>query len=198
MARKVVLPLGPTLGLKAESGKSVELISHFPEKKRMMRQDGTDYRTGESAELWLRPFEVLMIEVFPCETGDKIPRLPHETSILQQASNMATPLALHRLAQEEDWMRMEFADAKRFEAQGKRKKVFSFATEFDSLEGKQAVLAISIRLRAGMEDWRYAPSVAEIVQVVARLGNQTAPSHSRSRCETVWQYSKRRGVLGGL
>ena len=67
-ARKVELPLGPSLGLKAESGKSVELISHFPEKKRIIRQDGAAYRTGESAEIWLRPFEVLMIEVLPRET----------------------------------------------------------------------------------------------------------------------------------
>ena len=86
---------------------------------------------------------------------------------------MGAPLVLQRLAQEDDWMRMEFADAKRFEAEGKRKKVFPFTTTLGSLEGKHAVLAISIRLRAGMEDWRYAPSVAEIVQVVARLGNQT-------------------------
>ena len=134
---------------------------------------GRTYRTGESAEVWLRPFEVLMIEVLPREDRDKTPRLPSRDIYSQQASNMGSPLVLQRLAQEDDWMRMEFADAKRFEAEGKRKKVFPFTTTLGSLEGKQAVLAISIRLRAGMEDWRYAPSVAEIVQVVARLGNQT-------------------------
>lgn len=173
MARKAELPLGPALGMEADSGKSVELMSHFPEKKRIVRQDGTTYRTGESVELWLRPFETLMIEVLPHEDRDNTLRLPSRGVYFQQASRMGSPLVLQRLAQQDDWMGMEFADAKRFEAEGKTKKVFPFTTTLGSLEGKHAVLAISIRLREGMEDWRYAPSVTEIVQIVARLGSQT-------------------------
>lgn len=121
----------------------------------------------------MRPFEVLMIEVLSREDRDNTPMMPPRNIFSQQASDMGVPLVLQGLAQEDEWMQIKFADEKRFEAEGKRKKVFPFTTTLVPLEGKHAVLAISIRLLAGMEDWRYAPSVAEIVQVVARLGNQT-------------------------
>jgi hypothetical protein len=33
-------------------------------------------------------------------------------------------------------------------------------------------LAVTVRLRKGDEEWRYSPAVAEIVQVVARIGSE--------------------------
>ena len=67
---------------------------------------------------------------------------------------------------------MEFADQARFRREGERKKAAAFASTLPSLDGDQRILAIAVRLRKEEAEWRYSPAVAEIVQVVARVGEQ--------------------------
>ncbi len=64
-ARKAQLRLGPEIGLEASAGTSLEIVSHFPEKKRIEKEDGSGFQAGDTLEIWVRPFEVLMLEVGP-------------------------------------------------------------------------------------------------------------------------------------
>ena len=57
-------------------------------------------------------------------------------------------------------------------AQGLKKKVYAFETTLPSLAGDQPILAVAVRLRKGDAEWRHAPTVVQIVQVLARIGDQ--------------------------
>jgi hypothetical protein len=170
-SRKAELRLDPALGLEAAPGTAVEIVSHFPERKRIVREDGSGFRVGDRAEVWIRPFEVLMLEVLPAESVPA--NLPSRQLTGQQAASLGVsmPLEPQPLA---DWMDIRFADVARFEQQGHRKKVQAWASTLPRLEGEQPILAIAVRLREGKVEWRYSPVVAEIVQVVCHIGEQKA------------------------
>jgi len=169
-SRKAELRLGPAVGLDAAPGTPVEIVSHFPEKKRIAREDGSGFRIGDLAEVWVRPFEVLMLEVSPREGSPG--NLPNRDVSMQQASNSGVSLALERQPAA-DWMDIRFADAPRFEQQGFKKKFQAWTTGLPNLQGGPHILAITVRLREGGIEWRYSPVVVEIVQVVTRMGEQT-------------------------
>jgi hypothetical protein len=169
VTRKAELRLGPEIALEAPSGRDLEIVSHFPEKKRIVREDGSGYRVGDTAEVWVRPFEVLMLEVSPGEAG--IDNLPKREVFAPQAARLGSSLALERQP-EAHWMDMRFSDAARFEKQGFKKKFQAWATTLPTIEGGQHILAIAVRLREGGVEWRYSPVVVEIVQVVAHIGEQ--------------------------
>lgn len=168
-ARKTELRLGSSIGLEATPDTPVQIVSHFPAKERLVREDGSGFKVGDLAEVWVRPFEVLMVEVLPGEGLSS--NLPSRKVFWQQAANLGLSLTLESqpLA---GWMDVQFADAARFERQALRKKTYARATDLPSLEGEQPILAIAIRLRDGNTEWRYSPAVVEIVQVVARVGEQ--------------------------
>ncbi|PYU98391.1 MAG: hypothetical protein DMG26_18805, partial [Acidobacteria bacterium] len=54
-SRKLVMDLGPALGLEAKPGSALDVVSHFPERRRVTREDGSAFLGGDRAELWLRP-----------------------------------------------------------------------------------------------------------------------------------------------
>jgi hypothetical protein len=168
-ARKAELRLGAEIGLQATSGTPLEIVSHFPQKQRIVREDGSGFRVGDMTEIWMRPFEVLMLEVSPGEIGPG--HLPKREVFAPQAATMGGPLALERQPQV-DWMDIRFADAARFEQQGFKKKFQTWTTTLPQLEGGQYILAIAVRLREGDSEWRYSPVVVEIVQVITHIDEQ--------------------------
>ena len=171
-SRKASLRLGPELGLEAPLGSPLEIVSHFPEKQRIVQEDGTGFRVGDRAEVWLRPFEVLMLEVSPGAAGSD--RLPKREVFASQAATMGGSLTLERQPQA-DWMDIQFADAARFEQQGFKKKSQAWTTTLPKLGSEQQILAIAVRLREGGLEWRYSPVVVEVVQAVAHLDEQPVP-----------------------
>ena len=167
--RKAELPLGSLLGLTAGSATPVTLTSHFPQRKQIARQDGSGFKASDVAEVWLRPFEVLMLEASVGPQPSE--QLRVERLSPARASDMGSLLSLAP-GSRGDWMEVQFADEARFEKQGKEKRVYSFSTQLPSLE-RESILAVVVRLRRGNEEWRYAPVVVEIVQVVARIGEES-------------------------
>jgi hypothetical protein len=69
-------------------------------------------------------------------------------------------------------MDVRFVDASSFATQGLKKKVYAYETTLPSSAGDQPILAVAVRLRKGEADWRRSPTVVQIVQVLARIGDQ--------------------------
>jgi hypothetical protein len=69
-------------------------------------------------------------------------------------------------------MDVRFVDASTFTGQGLKKKVYAFETMVSSSAGDQPILAVAVRLRKGDAEWRHAPTVVQIVQVLAHIGDQ--------------------------
>lgn len=170
-SRAVDLNLGAELGVQAAPGTAMQIVSRFPEQERIVREDGREIRVGASVRLWVRPFEVLLLEIAPSSTPGAFP--PREI-FAQQAEELGRSLPLASMTPAE-WMGLRFADAARFEQQGLKKRLSAWSTMLPPLEGEQAILAIAIRLREGNAEWRYSPTVVEIVQVLARIGPQKIP-----------------------
>jgi hypothetical protein len=166
-SRKALLRLDSSLGLEAPSGTPVEIASHFPEWRSVLQDGGDGFKTGSVAELWLRPFEVLMLEIGPVSKNTGL--APRAISG-PQAAGLGTSLRLQP-SPLSPWMNIEFADAARFEQLGYKKKILAFESTVRSFAGEHGVLAVAIRLRQGGVEWRYSPAVVEIVQLVAWLGD---------------------------
>jgi hypothetical protein len=69
-------------------------------------------------------------------------------------------------------MDIRFADAAHFEAQKFKKKTYAFETQLPSLDGPQPMLAVAIRLKKDNAEWRYKPTVVQIVQAYARVADE--------------------------
>ena len=163
------MSLDAGIGLEAKPGTVLQVVSHFPEQARLLRPDGARFKAGDTLDLWLRPFEVLMLEVTPA--AKDAAALPLRSVSRRQAAALGEPLALNP-ATLDARMDLRFADANSFAAQGLKKKVYAFETTLPSLAGNQSILAVAVRLRKGDAEWRHAPTVAQIVQVLARIGGQ--------------------------
>ncbi len=168
-SRRVELRLDESLGLDAKPGTSLLVASQFPEPASLVRPDGKSFKAGDALQLWLRPFEVLMLEIRPGSEGQ--PAMPLRSISDSEAAGLGASLALKPAALDSR-MDMRFADAAVFEQQGYRKKVIAFESALPSLAGEPPILAVAVRLRQGGAEWRHAPTVAQIVQVLARVGDQ--------------------------
>ena len=166
-SRKVQLDLRGSLGLEEERGAALDIYSHFPERNAIRQKDGSEFRAADRLELWLRPFEVLMLEISPAEKAASLAS-PRRVDVARDLG-IRLPLTAVPLAA---GMSIDFADAGRFEKEGKRKQVTAFITELPALDGHPPILAVAVRLRKRGEEWRYSPAVAEIIQVVARIGSE--------------------------
>jgi len=127
------------------------------------------FKAGDVLQIALRPFEFLMLEVKPESKSDR--SLPIRAISRDQAAGLGTALPL-KTATLDPLMEIRFADAAHFEAQKFKKKVYAFETTFPSLEGDQPIFAVAIRLKNGTAEWRYKPTVVQIVQAVARVGDE--------------------------
>jgi hypothetical protein len=173
-------------------------VSHFPEAARVLRPDGADFKAGDVLSLWLRPFEVLMLEVGATGArtalsgalreqrqaegisgaaesvdlaADRRVRAPVRRISRERAAELATALAL-KPASVDPKMDTRFADAASFAGQNLKEKTYAFETRLPSLTGPPPILAVAIRLRKGDSEWRHAPTVVQIVQTLARIGEQ--------------------------
>lgn len=169
-ARPLRAALDRSIGLAGRSGTELEVIAHFPDRQRLRHPDRQPYRLGDRAEIWLRPFETLMLEVSPVASAGS-PRLPLRRITARQAADLGSALALHP-APADDRMAVKFADAETFKAKGLQLKTCAYRATLGSLAGPQPILAVAIRLRQGDAEWKYAPTVVQIVQAVARIGGQ--------------------------
>jgi hypothetical protein len=167
-ARKATLVLGPEIGLEVAPGTPMEIFSHFPDQTRIAREDGRRFNAGDTVDVWLRPFEVLMLEVRAADGA--IVNFPGRGSAEQAAA--ASQVLNLKPTPEADWMNIRFADAARFEKQGFKKQSQAWTATLPTLDGGTHILAIPIKLREGDVEWLYSPAVAEIVQVVAYIGEQ--------------------------
>ncbi|MBS0631625.1 MAG: hypothetical protein JSS11_06900 [Verrucomicrobia bacterium] len=167
-SRQVTLTLDASLGLTARTGTALALTTHFPEKKTLRRPGGKPWQLGDTAEIWLRPFETLMVEVAP---PSKAKPLPARTLTAAQAADLGASLALRPIPPAER-LDARFAGAADFAAKKFIKKTYTFETDLPALDGAQPILALVIRLRKGEEEWRYAPTVTQIVQTIVRVGDQ--------------------------
>ena len=168
-SRSFKLPLGPALGLSAPEGMPLQLTTHFPEWGEIVAEDGSPFRTGLAAEVWLRPFETLLLEVGP-PTGRDTPRRDLTASA---AAKHGVGLQLRGI-DPATWMELKFADAERFEKAGMRPNTQCFACRLPRFDGR-SVLAIHVALKKGGAEYRYSPVVAELVQIRARLANRDLP-----------------------
>jgi hypothetical protein len=166
-ARPVRVPLGAELGLAAKPGTTLRIISHFPERAEVPAENGSPFRAGETAEIWLRPFETLLFEVQPAAGG----ALPRRAFSAAKAPSYGASMPL-RPTGVAPWMELRFADAARFEKAGMKPAVQRFAAVLPALAAGRSVLAIPVRLRQGEAEYRHSPVVAEVVQLRARIGGR--------------------------
>jgi hypothetical protein len=169
-ARKAELRLDQSLGLDAKPGAPLRVVSHFPEATRLLRPDQANYKAGDALEIWLRPFETLMLEVTPAAKSRSA--LPTRAVTQEPATALGGRLALHA-APSDERLEVRFADAARLEREKKlTKKTYGFETTLPSLAGEPPTLAVVVRLRKGSAEWRYSPVVTEIAQARVRIGDQ--------------------------
>jgi hypothetical protein len=169
-ARKAELRLDQSIGLEVKPGTRLRIASHFPAPARLLRPDQAEYKAGDVLELWLRPYETLMLEITARSKGQS--GLPVRGVTQEQATALGTPLALKPTPLDEQ-LDVRFADAARLEREKKlTKKTYSFETKLPPLAGDQPIFAIEVRLREDGTNWLYAPVVAEIAQARVRIGDE--------------------------
>jgi hypothetical protein len=169
VARRAEVCLDAGIGLEAKPGMALQVVSHFPERTRLLRPDGARFKAGDTLGVWLRPFEVLMLEVTPA--AKDAAGLPSRSVSRQQAAALGVAVPL-KPATLDGRMDVRFVDASSFATQGLKKKVYAYETTLPSSAGDQPILAVAVRLRKGEADWRRSPTVVQIVQVLARIGDQ--------------------------
>ena len=168
-SRPLALRLDTSLGLDGKPGTPVQIVAHFPERQQLRRADGKPHRLGDALDLWLRPFETLMLEITP--TARTASRLPRRVITDPQAAKLGATLALQEVTADAR-LDVNFADAAVFAEKKLTKKSRTYATTLPALDGDQPILAIVLRLRQGDAEWKYAPTVVQITQVLARVGEQ--------------------------
>jgi hypothetical protein len=165
-SRPVRLALGPAIGLKAARGTPLEVTSHFPERSLIAPESGTHFRTGDTVEFWLRPFEVRMLEFRP--PTESAAGMPRRALSAKETGRHGFALAL-KPRDPAPWMDLRFADSAKLEKQGLGKSVRSFSTRLPELPAGRSILAIPVMLRKGEAEFRYAPFVAQLVQLRVRI-----------------------------
>jgi hypothetical protein len=171
-ARRGVARLDASLGFSARPGTPVRVCAHFPEKKQLRQPDGANYRVGDTLDVWLRPFETLMLEVMPAK--GRRPRLPLRLLSDAQAARLGSALALKPAALDPR-MDLRFADAAAFEQRKLARRSFAFEGTLPALAAGTSILAIVIRLRQGEAEWKFAPTVVQIVQALVRIDGRNVP-----------------------
>jgi hypothetical protein len=167
-SRSVKLPLGRELGLSSPNGRPLQIMTRFPERS-VLKAATSEFTSGSTAEIWLRPFETLLLEVGPPTTIGAPTRELTATSAAAYGSRLTLAAAVHA-----DWMDLQFADAPRLESAGLTPGVQPFSCRLPGIEGR-SILAIHVRLQKANAEYRHSPFVAELVQVRARIGQRSLP-----------------------
>ena len=168
-SRHVQMTLDSSLGLTGPAGSALDVVSLFPETNRLNRPDGAPFKTGDTLDVWLRPFEVLMLEVSPHRGRDK--SFPLRAISDHQAARFDLPLPLRRTSPDKA-LDVRFADATTFAAKNLKPSTQSFEAVLPDLGNDPHIMAVVIRLRQGDAEWRYAPTVEQIVQPILRIDDE--------------------------
>lgn len=163
-SRHIDLPLD----MGTPTGTVLHVLSHFPEQKRLLRPDGAPFKNGDTLDLWLRPFEVLMLEV---TTASKDKNLPLRSISDEQAANLGIPLPLQAVPHDKN-LDITFADTAAFAAKGLKLGTQSLTSNLPALGDDPAILAVAVRLRRGDAEWKYAPTVQQIVQPILHIDGE--------------------------
>jgi len=167
-SRRVELPLDANLGLEAAAGTSLRVVSLFPDQSRLRRRDGLPFKMGDTLDFWLRPFEVLLLGV---TAGSRDGAWPLRSASDREAARLGAALPL-QTATPDKRMDVRFADARDFERKDLMPKAYAYQTTLPALKDDRSILAVAIRLRRGEAEWRYAPTVCQIVQATVRMGGE--------------------------
>ena len=165
-ARKIRLPLSSEIGLSASSGNALQITSRFPETEQLVTENGSSFQSGGTAEIWMRPFETLLLEI-GAPTDASLPRRQINDAV---AAIFGSSLELQK-ASMAPWMELIFADAARFEQEKMRKSVEIFSSRLPALPEGRSILAIQVELRKDGEEYRHTLVVAEIIIIRARIGD---------------------------
>jgi hypothetical protein len=168
-ARQAPIRPGPEMGIELPAGTPLELRTWFPDERRIVREDGAAFRAGEVVPLGLRPFEILMLEIRPA--GESATHLSERQAWSRDLEALGTALVLDPKPLPPE-LNLRFADAARFERAGHRGQAVAWESKLPWFDNDRMILAIAVRLLKDGAEWHYVPTVAEIVQVVARLGDQ--------------------------
>ena len=164
-ARKLRIPLSSAVGFSGLTGTRVQVTSIFPERAKLIAGDGQPFETGATVEIWLRPFETMLIEIGSSPQEN----LPLRHIDASSATEYGTALLLQQIEQS-PWMDLTFADAEAYEKAAMRPHVQGFSSKLPDLPAGRSILAIHVRLSKDGEEYRYSPTVAGIVQIRARIG----------------------------
>ena len=161
-SRTVELALDESGGLKASAGRELRLRLHFPEPVALARQGNPAFAAGQTAEIQLRPFEVMMIEVQPAASADAGPaaREAIESSPVYSYGVSTRPGAYR------DDLELHFADADALAKQGCRKKVTVLQGPLPAYSGGRHHLAIVCTFWKDGQLWRQK-STGDYVQATA-------------------------------
>ena len=183
-ARPVRLKLDETIGLKAKAGSSLKFVAHFPEQAELRLGGQTVFKSGQTIETWLRPFEVAMWEVVPEDRAGRIPANIQARELPTQKGEVES----HRLALEPEpvgqGMEIYFGEPaanfrstmhrptlEEFRSMGYQKRILALRAKLPSLGPGRHVLAILLRFRKNGKWWRYTQP-ADLVQAKATIGDQ--------------------------
>jgi hypothetical protein len=169
VARPFTLTLDASLGLDAKPGTTVQVVTHFPELRQLRGTGGRRPQLGETLAIQLRPFETLMLEVTPALRSGA--RRPVRKLTVAQAAKLGLALPLRTVAPDPR-LDVRFVETALFARKNLIRRIQTYATTLPALSGDQPILTIVIRLREGAAEWKYAPTVVQIVQVLARVGDR--------------------------
>jgi hypothetical protein len=167
-SRSIRLALGRELGLSSPRGRPLQITTRFPEKSVLKPVTG-EFTSGSTAELWLRPFETLLLEVGPPATIKAPTRELTAASATRYGSRLPLAAAAHAI-----WMDLKFADAARLEKAGMAAAAQPFSCRLPTIGGR-SILAVHVRLQKANTEYRHSPFVAELVQIRARIGQRSLP-----------------------
>jgi hypothetical protein len=165
-SRKMSLRLSSEIGLSTPPGTALQITSRFPEMRVLATDSSSGFQSGATAEIWMRPFETLLLEI-GAPTDASLPRRQINDAA---AANFGSSLELQKAAKA-PWMELIFADAAHFEQKKMHKGVEIFSSRLPELPEDRSILAIQVELSKDGEEYRHTLVVAEIIIIRARIGD---------------------------
>ena len=181
-SRSVRLSLDATIGLTAHPGDTWRITSHFPDRTELNLNGESKFRSGQSFEAWLRPFEVAMWEVTAGGPTAAEGALPKRNVAAAQAGIESRLLPLES-GLTESWMQISFAEPSgefrstvrrptlsEFKDMGYQKRVLAYRSTLPEYAGPH-MLALVLRFKKDGKWWRHHQP-ADLVQAKGMIGDQ--------------------------
>ena len=93
-SRRAHMRLNDSVGIEAEKGTRLNIITHFPDRTKVTRPDGLPFAAGDALDVTLRPFETLMLEVMPAGQADA--SLPSR-NVAPDLGQLGVPVGIERV-----------------------------------------------------------------------------------------------------